>query len=755
MKKLKYSLIFLVILLAAACNTTKYVADNEFLLNKVKIKSDIKVISSEDLLTYIRQTPNSEVFGLFKMQLALYNWSGKDSTKWINRWLKKIGDEPVIYNSQLTTITQLELKKLYANKGYINAEVTSEISNPKKKQINLEYKIKSNQPYKLRGYSVNIQQKDLYEIAADTSQCLIKTGKLFDSDKLNDERTRITNKFRQSGYYNFNKDFLHYFADSTLNSHQIDAVLELNDNLKTAKDSVQQRVFRQYTINKVHFYSETDKSLDQPDDIIRLDTATVGNYEIIYEKNQNIRPSVLIEKTHIIPQNLYSDLDVERTYSSLNALSAIKYMNISFREVDENKLDCYIILSPNKLQSISTDVEGTYSAGYWGLGGNINYAHRNAFKGSETINIKGRVAYEYQGAGQNAIELGGDIGIKFPTFLLPFADTNLKRKVSASTQVNTTFSYRNRPNEYTGIITGAGFEYTWSEKTQIKHNFDVLDISYVYYPWISPEYRNQYLTGSNNFIYNFQDHLIMKTGYSGSYSTYNPTQPLRNYIAMSYGIETAGNLLYGIDKLLNVHVDSVGAYKVFGIRYSQYLKTDFNISHHQILDPNNRLVYHFGVGIAVPYGNAENIPFEKRYFSGGANSVRGWTAYQLGPGTYKSPGNYVDYNTQMGDIKIDMNMEYRSKLFWKLDGALFLDAGNVWTIKNYENQPGGVFRFKEFANQFGVAYGLGIRADFSFFVIRVDLGMKLYNPALSRTERWRTSPKIDDAALNLAIGYPF
>jgi outer membrane protein assembly factor BamA len=149
------------------------------------------------------------------------------------------------------------------------------------------------------------------------------------------------------------------------------------------------------------------------------------------------------------------------------------------------------------------------------------------------------------------------------------------------------------------------------------------------------------------------------------------------------------------------------------------------------------------------------MPFEKRYFSGGANSVRGWTAYQLGPGTYRSPGNYVDYNTQMGDIKLDLNMEYRTKLFWKLDGAFFLDAGNIWTIRNYVAQPGGVFRFDKFLGQLGIAYGTGIRADFSFFVLRVDLGLKLFNPALERTEQWRTKFNANDFAINLAIGYPF
>lgn len=754
MKQMKYSFTLLLVLLIAACNTTKYVPDDEHLLNKVSIRSDNKTIPKNEIKSYVRQTPNPEVFGLFKMQLGLYNLSGTDTTKWINRWLKKIGDEPVIYNPQMTVLTENQIDKLFYNRGYMNAEVTSDVTYPKEKTAEVIYNIKSNDPYKIHGYSVNISHPELQEIASDTARSLIKLGNLFDSDVLDDERGRITSRFRNRGYYNFTKDYLHYYADSVRNTNQIDFVLEVRNEAELLDTLAAGPVFQKYSINKVHFYSETDKTIENLTSEIKLDSLMIENYEFVYENERNIRPSVLIQSTHIIPGEIYSDRAIERSYSSLNALSAVKYMDINFQEVGDNKLDAHIILTPNKLQSLSTDVEGTYSAGYWGFGGNINYGHRNIFKGSETLSLRGRAAYEYQGKDQHAYELGADIGLKFPTFLLPFASRELKRNVRATTEIGGSYSFRRRPKEYTGIITGVGFKYNWSERLQVRHNYDVLNISYVYYPYISPEYRD-YLSTSPYFIYNFQNHLIMRTGYSGSYSGFRPLQPLRNYSTWNYGIETAGNFLYGINNLFNTQKDSEGAYKIFGIRYAQYVKTDFNISHHQIFDRNNRIVYHAGVGLATPYGNSNLIPFEKRYFSGGANSVRGWTAYQLGPGTYRSNGGYINYNTQMGDIRIDLNMELRSKLFWKLDGALFLDAGNIWTIRDYETQPGGVFTFKNFIGQMGVAYGAGVRADFSFFVLRLDLGLKLHNPALSRTERWRTKLTKDDYAFNLAIGYPF
>ena len=760
MSKFQFKKIIFLTALAVltACNTTKYVPEGEHLLNKVRVQSDTKVVPKQDIQAYIRQTPNSRMFIFGRTQLGIYNLSSTDTSKWVNRWLRRIGEEPVIYSPLLTNISEKEIQKHFFNKGFMNAQVKSEASYPKKKQVDIKYIITANEPYYLRGYTVNIPQRELADIAADSTESLVRSGNLFDTDVLDNERSRITKKFRDKGYFNFQKDYLHYYADSTHNARQVDLVLELND-LPALRDTAKNNAFRKYTINKIYYYSETDQSMLAPGTKIKLDTVAVGYYDFVYEKRQNIRPSVLIESTHILPGAIYSDLSVEKTYSSLNALSAVKYMNISFQQKDSAKLDCFIRLTPNKLQSLSTDLEGTYSAGYWGAGVNVNYGHQNAFLGSEAITARGRFAYEYQGSGQKAIEVGGDLGVKFPTFLFPFATLDLKRKIRANTQFTTTFSYRNRPREYTGVILGGGWKYNWSELANVKHTFDLIDLSYVRYPRISKEYEENFFVNYPAFRYNFQNHFIMRMGYSGTYTTFNPLRPLQNYTAMLYGVEVAGNALYAINKIADnkrVVDETQSYYTLFKIRFAQYAKFDYSISHHQIFDENNRIVYHAGLGVAVPYGNTRLIPFEKRYFAGGANSVRGWTAYQLGPGTYTDPkSNYINLNTQMGDVKIDLNMEYRAKLFWKLDAALFLDAGNVWTIRNYAEQPGGAFKFKSFLEQFGVAYGAGLRLDFSFFVIRLDGGLRLHNPALSRTERWRMKPTRDDYAFNLAIGYPF
>lgn len=752
-KSLKYisklALLLILTLLIFSCRTTKYVSDEQYLLSKVTIDKDLKSISNDEILSYMRQHPNSSIFGLWKLQLGIYNLSGTDTTKRVNRWLRKIGDEPIIYDDNLTEITKNQLQKHFSNSGYMDAEITSELVYPKKKKrVNLIYRIKSNEPYLIGDYKVDVEERRLARLANDSARSLIQPENIFNSYTLDDERARITAIYRNMGSFNFTKNELIYLADSTDNKHRIDLKLQLRD--ENLPDSLKNdKLFNRYRIQNVYYKTE-GLTLSEP----LNDTLSIANYHFTYGNKRNIRPSVLTYNTHLLPGRLYSDRAVERTYSSMNALSAVKYMDIAFQEVNDTLLNAHITVTPSKLMSISTDVESTYSAGYWGLGGNINYGHRNLFRGSESLTLGGRAAYEYQGKNQHAFELGGDASLKFPTFLLPFMSRERKRNIPATTEITGTYSFRKRPREYTGIVTGMGYRYSWSERTQIKHNVDVLNVSYVYYPFISDEYYD-YLSTSPYFVYNFQNHLIVSSGYKGSYSTFRQNQPFRDHITMKYAVELAGNSLYALNNMLNSPKDENGSYKLFGIRYAQYAKADFDITRYQNFDQDNRIVYHAGVGVTVPYGNNPLVPFEKRYFSGGANSVRGWTAYQLGPGVYRSDRKMIDYNTQMGDIKIDLNMEIRSKLFWRLESALFLDAGNVWTIRDYEDQPGGAFDFKSFISEMGLAYGAGIRADFSFFVFRVDLGARLYDPSLSRTERWRTGLKRKDMALNLAIGYPF
>lgn len=737
-------IVFILLLLAlvfASCRTTKFVPDGEYLLNKTKLKvTDTKEVSGSDLSSYLRQEPNSEVFGFWKLQLGVYNLAGKDTANWWNRQMRKIGEAPEIYDENLTAQSMTQIQRAMFNAGYFDARVDT-VKQMKKKKLNLTYNITANQPYTLRNYQVVIRQAELHRIATDEQHTLVKPGMLFDSNVLDQERQRITRRMRSMGYFYFEQDFLQFIADSALLSHEVDLQLTLQDYVATASDSLLQRIFTQYTVSEVVFHTEYNQTTFTAAD---LDTVQRDDYLFSYAGKPMLRQRTLIKTCAIRPGQLYNERDVERTYAALNALGPVKYVNISFVPSSDNELVCIVVLSKAKTHSVSAEVEGTYSAGDWGVAAGVGYTNRNIFRGAEEFSVNGRGSYEWRENGGRAIEAKVDANLRFPNSLA----------------INVAYNYQNRPDEYTRTIANAGLQYNLRSNRSLSHYFTLLDISYVYLPWISEEFSDYFLQNSNPLKYSYEDHFIMDWSYTGNYSSYRSSQPLRNYGTIQYSVETAGNFLYGVSHLFKLSKDENGAYEIFNIPYAQYVKADAYFTYHQIFDKQNRFVYHLDFGVAVPFGNAASIPFEKRYFAGGANSVRGWTMRALGPGGYRGTGNRIDYNNQAGDIRLNLNFEYRVKLLKLLELAFFTDAGNVWTIRDYESQPHGQFG-KDFYKQLAWSYGMGIRLDFDFFIFRVDFGVKLYDPSRLYTDgkQWRTAPNglgwRDDMTFHFAIGYPF
>lgn len=754
--KIKYFALYACVLIGflTGCNTTKFVPEGEYLLNTVSINTDTREISREQLNGYLRQTPNSATLGIWKINLQIYNISGVDSSKWYNRFWRRMGSPPVIYNPTLKDVTRRQLELAMQNTGFVNVSVSDSVV-LKKKKANVVYTIQSNSPYVLRNYSVNFENKQLARIASDTVRSYIRPNMMFNVDIMEKERNRIATAFRQTGYYYFTKDMLSYVADSTLNSHQIDLSIGLNENLKNASERFQNAVFKQYRIRNVIFHTNDDLSVSSADTAkIIPDTIRKGNYLLISRGKSFLRFNTLIINTSVVPNSLYSDFSVDRTYTALNSIPAIRYIDMNFTSAGDSLLDCNIFLSPSKQVNFSLEGEGTYTDGFLGIAANIGSQHKNLFGGGEVLSLRLRTSVEWQDQ-VLAQEYGGQIGLQFPNFLIPFVSDQMKRRIRAKTEFSGNITYQFRPQEYTMASAGAGLKYLWNRR-QNRNTLDLFDLNYVYFPNISSDFSQKLTNGIYN-PYNFEDHFILRLAYSNTFNGFSSSRPLKSYISYLWNVETAGNLFYLLSNISHAPKADDNSYRIFNIRFSQYIKGYFSTSYTQIFDQSNRIVYHADLGIATPYGNANVIPYERRFFSGGANSVRGWAENTLGPGAYQRITAYGrrDFN-QSGDIKLDLNMEIRSKMLWLLEGALFFDAGNVWTIRNYEQQQGGVFSFKTFYNQIALAYGLGIRIDFTYFLIRCDVGVKLYNPALDRRNAWRTSPTFgDDFAIHLAIGYPF
>ncbi|WP_304976695.1 translocation and assembly module lipoprotein TamL [Duncaniella muris] len=759
-----------------SCSATRHVPRGKYMLDDVSIEiSGDKSVSSHDLINYLKQSPNHEVLGFWKLQLGTYNLSGKDSTKWYNRWVRRMGQAPVIYSQSLTDASVRQLRLALVNRGYLEAEVTADtMMMPAEKKIKVAYKINTGEPRRIAIIRHEIPDSAVRKlILADSAQFSIHPGDRFDRDNLDSERALITQRLREHGYYSFNKEYITFYADTSEFNKDVDLTLTVRAPRNSANkpqpaDSTTNHNI--YYINKVYFVTSNSGYNSSSD--IAGDTVVYKDITVIYGKDHYLKPGILQQKCFITPGSLYRASDVDRTYEALARLGILKSINIELvptgSENGRHELDAYILLARNKKQSVTFDVEGTNSEGDFGFGLGATYQHRNLAKGSQLLTARLRMNYESLSGKFNGLindrytEYAGEIGITFPKFEFPFASQSVKHKLNVDTEFALSFNYQERP-EYTRIIAGAAWKYKWVNRNNTRrHNFDLIDINYVYLPESTLDFLDQIAPDNPLLRYSYEDHFIMSMAYRYYYTNKRiPSSLLRKYTlqprvyTLRASVETAGNLLYAISSLSNARKDN-GSYNVFGINYSQYVKGEVDYAITRNFNQRHSLAFHAGAGIGVPYGNSTVLPFEKRFYAGGANGVRGWGVRTLGPGSYDSRNSVTDFINQCGDIRLDLSLEYRSKLFWVIEGGVFVDAGNIWTIRNYENQPGGMFHLDKFWKQIAAAYGLGLRFDFTYFLLRLDLGMKAHNPATGQ-ERWPiVHPNWHrDATFHFAVGYPF
>lgn len=710
----RYSYIpFSILLLTTACSTGKYVQEGEYILDKVAVVSDQSDYNAAPLSQYVRQKEKPKLFSLFR-----------------NPFSRK----PVIYDTLQARLSCQNLMTAMQNEGYMNADV-SLYTETKGKKLKATYLLHPGQPFLIGKVNYDIQDEGIQQLLHldQTDNQQIKPGMRFTVETLDNERKRIAGLLSDNGYFRFNKDFIHFTADTVMGRKDIALTLQL----------------RKYKSNS------NSPEVDHTRYLIR---------DVLFQSNDSdrihLRKQVLLNATAIKAGRPYDASALQRTYNNFARLQAVKYTNIKFAEVpDTNLLDCHIQISTNKPSTISFQPEGTNTAGDLGAAASITYTNRNLFHGSEQLSIEFRGAYEaitglegYQD--QNYTEFSVETKLVFPRFLAPFLSKSFRRRQTASSEWAVSWNFQNRPEFHRRVFSSA-WRYRWSEpKHHLNYRFDLLDLNYVYMPWISSTFKRDYLDNAENrnaiLRYNYEDIFIMKAGFTVSYTD--------GVDAVRANFESAGNLLNGVSKGFGFKTNSQGQHTLFNIAYAQYVKLDFDYTHLFQFDKRNALALHAGLGVAYPYGNSTVLPFEKRYFSGGANSVRGWSVRELGPGKFKGTDGRIDFINQTGDVKLDLNAEYRSSLFWKLQGALFIDAGNIWTLRNYAEQPGGQFKFTEFYKQIAASYGMGLRLNFDYFILRFDMGMKAINPAYeSEKEHWSIfHPKLSrDFDFHFAVGLPF
>lgn len=760
------------ILQATACSSTRHVPQGQMLLREVSIDVDDggKDIDADELYYFLRQTPNHKVLGFAKLQLATYNLSGSDTTKWFNRWVRRIGHPPVIYDEELTEASVRQLHTALVNRGYMGADVHADtIVRTGGRKVDVVYRIHAGTPHTIGSLDYDIADTALRNLVlADTAATQIRTGGPLDRNLLDAERARITEMLRDRGYYAFTKEYISFVADTVSGSRDVGLTMRLRAPRAAAvrADSIDAD---RYRIASVVFVTDAEAPSTE-----RRDTVRYRDISVVYGPDRYLRPEVLEEKCYIVPGAPYSAKAVDHTYEALAQLGILRFVNIEMRPVGtadgEQLLEAVVSLGRNRTQSASVELDGTNSEGDLGAGVALTYQHRNLAHGSELLTAKLRGAYESISGNLDGLindrytEVASEVGITFPKFEFPFLSKRFKKRVRASTEFAVSFNYQERP-EYTRLIFGASWKYKWQQRKQdfqLRHTFDLIDVNVVRLPRSTMDFLDEIAPDNPLLRYSYEDHFIMRLGYT-IYRTNRriPTATVNAFAIQPYvstlrfSAETAGNLLYAISNL-DGQRRSDGAYKLFGIQYAQYAKAEIDYTYTRNFNSRNALAVHVGAGVAVPYGNSSMVPFEKRFYAGGANGVRGWGVRTLGPGAYDSRNSVRDFINQCGDIRLDLSLEYRAKLFWVFEGALFIDAGNIWTIRNYETQPGGVFRIDKFYKQIAASYGAGLRMDFTYFLLRLDLGMKAHNPAAGQEPWPLLHPRWGrDANFHFSVGYPF
>ncbi len=721
------------------------------------------------------------------------------------RIVNGIGEAPVLLDSSKIAVTTDQLETYLVKKGYFNAEVKDTIIFHKKKpKATVYYIVKKKDPYRIRTIERDIADKKLkkYVGYALKEDSVIHVGQIFDVDKLQKERGIIEKYLLNRGYYAFSKDYMYYEVDSltvpnkkdsTKQDHVVDLKMTLiNVATPVAGDSTIMMDHQKHYISQVFII--TDFRNDRGETYLNYDTlryvTSEGNvYNMAYVDKFKIRASSIAERIFINPGFTYRAKEVEATYKQLSDLGIFRSVTIRFRPVpgDERSgklMDCYIILNHSKRQSFTAETDGTNRGGNLGVAGSVSYTHRNLFKGAQKLGISLSGGLEVQqlitnqdsslvGGGNlnplntfNTLEFGPSINLSFPKAIL--IEKYFKRWDHTATSISAGLNFQQRP-DFTRTIQDVNFK--WDVAKGLHHlEIGLWGLSALKISNQSQEFLDR-LTQLNDPILNisFQDHIISSFSLTYTRNTQD-VRKLKNVAYYSGAVELAGFMLRRLAEPLNLYFNpNTEAYELFGIRFAEYVRTTQDLRYYQRFNKGSEMVYRVAGGIGIPFENLnQSMPFERSFFAGGANGIRGWRPRLLGPGGYID-STLVERFDHVGDIHLEANLEYRFDLFDFIDGALFVDAGNIWLLKESKSRPNGNIT-PDFYKEIAFAAGVGFRFDLDFFIVRLDLATKLKDPSLVEGERWLFQPKDNINALrsdlglddyrgginfNFGIGYPF
>ena len=728
------------------------------------------------------------------------------------RWFRKIGEEPVLYSALQSRNSSRQIETLLHNKGYFLAKVANSVKFAGKK-ASVSYHIQPGKPYKVKSFKDSINDNNIRELVHTYfAQNPVKMDVNLVGDNFAKLRNSIYQLLLNNGYYKFSKEYIFFEIDTLAGNYQADITMTIKDPVSVDPGgNTIETSHEQYKLDKFFIYPDYEpKDIIKKTDntLITHDTIPVQeNVYFLINKKNKFRKSVLTQGLVIKHDSLYQEEKIQSTFKYFGSLANFRLINIDFDENNEfidtsrhkiNKLDTHIKLTPSTPQSFTVELEGNITSGRYGMGTNFNYQHLNIFGGAEILNIQFKVELNNQDPGVvvqdsyfNETEYGVNTSIQFPKLITPFNTDKLYQKNFPNTRFSLGYNFRYNSNFRRNIFSTT-FGYNWKSDKQYTHELNPLQFNLVKLKDMSLSYTRDLLL--TNQLKEKYDHVILGSFYAFTLNTQDIKRN-RDFMYFKLTAEFAGNFLFlahslikpyklgsgdyqrevfqilansidsltqeEADELVDIKVEELndslpGFYTIFGLPYAQFFKTEIDYRYYNILNSKNELVYRINTGVILPYGNSYYAPQESQFFLGGASSMRAWQARTLGPGSYGSQSDTIQIY-QYGDVKLEMNIEYRFKLFWMLEGALFLDAGNIWSLYEYNVDQSKNFRLNKFYKEIALGTGIGFRFDLSFFIIRFDFGLKLHNPALAEGERWLNISNVQnrDWTFNFGIGYPF
>ncbi len=751
-----------ILFIASSCSVKKYLPAGEKLYRgaTVTVKKDKDVKASKSSLTKqleatARPKPNKFLLGQPYKVWWWYVIGESKKSKGLKVWLRKmLGEPPVLSSSINAKVNAENMQYLLENNGYFHSTVKGDTIN-KNYFTKAVYKANISPLYTIKSINWISDSSDLLKLLESSKKnTLLKVGNPYRLNDIEAERSRLDLRLKTKGYYFFNPEYIMAYADSTVGNRQVDLFL----NIKKTTPIIAKHA---YTIKSITIFPNYTL-LNPPPDTSRIGIILFDSL-LIQDTIHRFKPELFKRIITYRPGRKYSSKDQNTTLNRLINLGTFKFVKNRFalsKDTTKHFLNAIYYLTPSKTKSLQAEIDGfTKENSYLGSKVSINWKNRNTFKGAEQLQIKAYGSFEVSFADSlkntNNYRVGSQVSLTFPRFVTPFFSIKESNVYPPRTQFSTGYELFIKQNFYTKNIFQLQYEFDWKESINKEHRFSPIAITYLNASNVSDSF---YAAAKINpaLLVNVNSEIILGSYYSYTLTTIKPNA--KNKLYFKAGIDLSGNVAGLVSKAKNVREKTI-----FNAPFAQYVKLDAQAIYTSKLNGKTDWVNQLQVGIGIPYNNSAMLPFSKQYIIGGSSSMRGFPIHSLGPGSYLPNRNDISFLQIIGgDFKLLLNSELRFPLLGKLSGAVFVDAGNVWTKDTLLFGKAGQLK-KDFYKEIAVSSGFGVRLDINILVIRFDLGIPFRKPYLPDGQRWVINQiafgdkmwRRENLILNIAIGYPF